>query len=123
LTAGLDFLNRVQRRRAVVFLLSDFLDTSYERALRTAEQRHDIVAVPITDPWERHFPSGVRLRLEDAESGRLHDVRSPRLNGPAREEALRKFFRRSGTDAVWVDTAAPFAEGFRRLFDQRTRRR
>src|SRR3954464_6231593 len=49
---GLDFLNRVQRRRAVVFLFSDFLDQGFERAYKRAGRRHDLVAVRITDPRE-----------------------------------------------------------------------
>jgi len=46
---GLDFLNRVQRRRAVVFLLSDFRDSGYERALRYTGRRHDLIALCLRD--------------------------------------------------------------------------
>src|SRR5947207_4844800 len=50
LAAGLDLLNRVQRRRAVVFLFSDFFDRNYENALKRAARRHDLVAVRLSDP-------------------------------------------------------------------------
>ena len=50
INAALRFLNSVQKRRAVVFLISDFLDTGYEPALRTAARRHDIIAAHISDP-------------------------------------------------------------------------
>src|SRR6201997_1097662 len=42
LREGLDYLNRVLRRRAIVFLLSDFLDEGYERSLKRAGRRHDL---------------------------------------------------------------------------------
>src|SRR5262245_50832111 len=67
LEGALNYLNHVQRRRAVVFLLSDFLDQGYEKALRIAEKKHDVIAVPIMDGWEKKLPLGLRLLVEDAE--------------------------------------------------------
>src|SRR6266516_4569323 len=52
LAEALDFLNRVQRRRAVVFLFSDFFDRGYDQALKRAARRHDLVAVRLVDPLE-----------------------------------------------------------------------
>src|SRR5436305_12923095 len=50
LREGLDYLNRVLHRRAIVFLLTDFLDQDFERSLKRSGRRHDLVAVRITDP-------------------------------------------------------------------------
>src|SRR5882762_2098227 len=57
--AGLQFLGRIARRRAVAFLISDFLaaPTSYERALRITAGRHDLVPVAVTDPLEESLPA------------------------------------------------------------------
>src|SRR5262245_26108117 len=70
LREALDYLNRVQHRRAIVFLLSDFLDTGYERLLKRTGRRHDLVAVRITDPREEDLPPVGLLSVEDAETGR-----------------------------------------------------
>src|SRR5437764_2834172 len=50
LRSGLDYLNRVLRRRVIVFLLSDFLDTGYDQAFKRAGKKHDMVAVRLNDP-------------------------------------------------------------------------
>src|SRR5262249_17159239 len=66
---GLDFLNRVQRRRAVVFLFSDFFDRGFEKAFKRTGRRHDLVAVRLTDPREEEMPAVGLVELEDAETG------------------------------------------------------
>src|SRR5262249_19063699 len=70
LREALDFLNCILRRRAIVFLLSDFLDHNFERILRRTGRRHDLVAVRIADPREEELPGVGFLELEDAETGR-----------------------------------------------------
>src|SRR5437773_1367678 len=64
------FLERVNAKRSVVIVLSDFLDLNFERALKRLNRRHDVVAVTIADPREERFPGGGLARLVDAESGR-----------------------------------------------------
>ena len=67
---GLDYVNRVLHRRAILFLMSDFLDRGYERAFKLSGRRHDLVAVPLSDPREQELPAVGLLQLEDAETGR-----------------------------------------------------
>jgi uncharacterized protein (DUF58 family) len=69
LRTALDYLQRVQRRRAIVFLISDFLDQDYQRALLLATQRYDLTAVRVRDPLEYALPAVGRLRLRDSEQG------------------------------------------------------
>lgn len=69
IAAALDYLNRLTRRKAVVFLISDFLCSGYERALRVTNKRHDLVAISITDPREQTLPNVGFVELEDAETG------------------------------------------------------
>src|SRR6202040_2659780 len=52
LRAGLDYMGKVLHRRAIVFLVSDFLDTGYERALQRTGKRHDLIVLPLSDPRE-----------------------------------------------------------------------
>jgi uncharacterized protein (DUF58 family) len=69
IAGALGYLNRLTRRRAVVFLISDFLSQDFERAVRVVNQRHDLVAVGITDPREQVLPDVGFVELEDAETG------------------------------------------------------
>jgi len=71
ITAALEYLNRLTRRKAVVFLISDFLDDGYQRALRVANRRHDLVAISVADPREQKLPRVGLVELEDAETGRM----------------------------------------------------
>src|SRR5207253_405632 len=101
LKVGLDFLNRVQRRRAVVFFFSDFVDRDYERAFKRTGKKHDLVAVRLSDPREEELPAVGLLELEDAESGQrlFVDTNSRavrdafRARGIARREAVRQTVR------------------------------
>ena len=70
LKEGLDYLNRVLRRRAIVFLFSDFLDDGYARALQRTGKRHDLIGVALSDPLEQVVPSVGLLGSADAETGR-----------------------------------------------------
>lgn len=69
LRTGLEFLLRVQRRRAIVFLFSDFLDAGYERPFRSVARRHDLVAVRVTDPLEHELPRAGLIHFADLETG------------------------------------------------------
>ena len=66
---ALDAINRAQRKRAIVFLFSDFLDSGFDRALRLAGRRHDLVAIWVRDPLEDELPDVGLLDLADAETG------------------------------------------------------
>ncbi|MEX2238038.1 MAG: DUF58 domain-containing protein [Dehalococcoidia bacterium] len=69
IAAALSFLGRVAKRRSVVFLFSDFMDSGYEQDLLITARRHDIVAFSLTDPRELELPSIGMIELEDSESG------------------------------------------------------
>src|SRR5262245_27627092 len=79
--AGLEFLSRIARRRAVAFLVSDFLSPqeSFEHALRIAARRHDLIPVTVTDPLEEGLPSVGLMELMDPETGEvvLFDTSGP----------------------------------------------
>jgi uncharacterized protein (DUF58 family) len=130
LREGLDFLNRVQKRRAVVFLFSDFLDRDFEKAFKRTARRHDLVAVRLTDPREEELPAVGLLELEDAESGArlLLDTNSRavrdafREQGRARREAARQLARSAGVDLIEVTTDGGHLDALVRFFRLRERR-
>src|SRR5436305_95743 len=113
LRAALDALNRVHRKRSIVFLFSDFLDAGFDRALRLAGRRHDLVAVWVRDPLEEELPDVGLLELADAETGEqvLVDTGSAAVRRAfaagqrRRQDELRRLFRGAGVDAIEVSTA------------------
>lgn len=65
----LEYLNAVQRKSGIVFLLSDFIDENYEHALRITGRKHDLIGIRLTDPMEKNLPSLGVLPLLDPETG------------------------------------------------------
>jgi uncharacterized protein (DUF58 family) len=121
------FLERVSAKRAVVIVLSDFLDANFERTLKRLDRRHDVVSIAIADPREERFPAGGLAWLRDAESGatRLVDLRSADVSrrAAARRQQLDRRFRTAGLDTLRVSTAMPYDRDLLRFFRERSLRR
>ncbi len=66
---ALEYMNHVMKKRAIAFLISDFIDTDYEKALRVVGRKHDLTAVHLTDPREHTLPNIGLVRVHDAETG------------------------------------------------------
>ena len=128
---ALDALHRVQKKKAVVFLLSDFLDRGYDRPLMVTAKRHDLIAMQLTDPRERSIPSVGLLRVHDPERGEdvLLDTSDPQVvaayerNAESRQTELEKKLRRVGCDLVQVDVTQSVVDPLQRFFRRRERRR
>jgi len=127
---ALDYLNRIQRRRAIVFVLSDFLDSGFEGAFQRTGRRHDTTAVCIADPREENLPSVGLLEVEDAETGarRLIDARNQRVRSAyaeaarSRRESLRDLARSSHVDLIEVSTDGAHLDALVRFFQVREHR-
>ena len=131
ISVALTTLNRVQKRKAVIFLLSDFLDEGYEQVLATVGRRHDLVALQLIDPREQAMEPAGLLRLEDAETGEeiLVDSSDPRFAAAygtaaqTRQDQLERKLRRAGCDLVSVDVSRPVVEPLQRFFLRRGKRK
>ena len=135
ISAALKFLNGVQKRRAVVFLVSDFLGSggadACERLLRATARHHDMICVPVSDPAESELPDVGLVELEDPESGELAlvDTSSAKVRrafaerAEAEREELRRFFMKTGIDTLPIDTGRPYIDAVRGLFKRRARKR
>ena len=121
------FLQRVARKRAVILVISDFLNFNYERTLRRLNRRHDVVGIAVTDPREERFPSGGFARVVDAETGamRLIDLRRADVSKRAaqRDQQTERRFRAANVDLLTVSTARPYDRDLVRFFRERMRRR
>ena len=130
LRAALDALNRIQRKRAIVFLFSDFLDTGFERALRLAGRRHDLVAVCVRDPLEEALPDVGLLELRDAEADAplLVDTSSAAVRAAyaataqRRRSDLARAARAADVDLIEVSTAGDHLDALVAFFRRRQRR-
>ena len=131
---ALSVLNRAVRRRATVFLVSDFVGDPPERwvrPLRVAARRHDLIAVRVTDVREHAVPDVGLIELEDAESGvpvRL-DTADRRVREAFRDRALQahsaasRALRETGVDVVEVTAGEPYDAPLRKFFRMREKRR
>jgi 23S rRNA U2552 (ribose-2'-O)-methylase RlmE/FtsJ len=130
IAAALEFCRQVLPRRAVLFLISDFLDEGYLQVLRHANRKHDVVAALITDPREAEMPPTGLVTLEDAETGRLRlvDTRSSSFRSELaaraqdRQKTLRDQLRATGMDLVVFDAAGSMVDPLLRFFRERERR-
>jgi uncharacterized protein (DUF58 family) len=129
--AALDHLTRVHRRRAIVFLFSDFLGTGYTAAFKKAAQAHDLIAVRTGDPLEDAWPAAGLVTLEDAETGRqlLVDAADATFRAgfadraAARRRAVTQLCRAARVDLIEVSTEGGHFDALLRFFRLRDRRR
>ena len=148
---ALKFLNGVQKRRAVVFLVSDFILSagegkrkkeevrsadedalpSAERLLRATARHHDLICVPVSDPAESVLPDVGLVELEDPETGALVlvDTSSAKVRrafaarAASETEELRRFFLKTGIETLPIATDRPYIDAVRALFKRRARKR
>ncbi|MEN6626019.1 MAG: DUF58 domain-containing protein [Candidatus Sumerlaeia bacterium] len=127
---ALDHLRLVLPRRAVVFLISDFLADGYERALATVGRRHDLVGIHIEDPLERELPDAGLMEIIDGETGepavidtgdawlrRQYAERSER-----RRAELKSLCGRHEVDLIELLTDRPYESELFTFFRRRARR-
>lgn len=130
LAVGLDYVNRVLRRRAIVFLLSDFHAAGYEKALRRAARRHDLIGVYQSDRLEERLPAVGLLELGDAETGAtlLVDTQNADFRtayeaaAVARRSAVRQQFASARADWIEVGTDGSHLDALVRFFRRREHR-
>ena len=130
IAAALEFCRRVLPRRAILFLVSDFIDEDYLDVLSNANRKHDVVAVRVADPRESAIESGGLVTLEDAETGarRLVDTGSAAFReailaeSQERRESLEQALGRVGIDLITVDAAQSVVDPLLRFFRMRQKR-
>lgn len=131
LGVALDYVVKVQRRRAIVFAIGDFLGTGYEKAFRRAARKHDLIAVRTSDPRERGWPPAGLVRLRDAETGRemLIDTGSSTVRrdfesrSASRAVAFTRLARGAQADMIEAGTDGNHFDALLAFFRKRDRRR
>lgn len=130
---ALDAVNRVLKRRSIIFLVSDFLapPESYRRELAITNRRHDVIAVALRDPLETQIDNVGLLALEDPETGQIvwADTGSRqwqhayRRRMQALQAARMQAFRQARVDHIDVGTDQDYTSPLTQFFQARARRR
>jgi uncharacterized protein (DUF58 family) len=130
LNAALDLLGSVQKRKSVVFLLSDFAAEGYEHALRIASKKHDLIPIQISDPREEALPDLGLVLMEDLETGEVFEVdtRDPRAREAYASRVLKQraareqTWKRLSLDHLTIRTDQSYVRPIADLFKARQRR-
>ena len=130
-TTALEYLLIAQKRKTVTFLISDFQVTKYEKILKLVNQKHDLIAIFISDPREKFLPADSGLvHLEDAETGELIvvDTHSERLRegfrnlNEKKSKQLNRFLSTNGIDIINISVDQPLTEPIAKFFKMREKR-
>ncbi len=131
LAGAFAFLGRVLRKRAVLFLISDWLGESFEKPLKVLAPRHEIVTVEVEDPLEEGIPEKGLIYARDLETGasRMVNLGVSRARAEWRStrarrlRALKESLLHARADRIRVRCDAPVAPELVRHFEQRAYRR
>ena len=129
--AAVGYLERTLSRRAIIFLISDFLDDGFEAALRSAAIRHDVIGLVLSDPRELTLPAVGLVEAEDAETGERVwiDANEPAVRERFAKQASdaraarRQRLNSLGVDAVEISTEGSYIGTLSAYFQKRARRR
>jgi len=129
---ALDTINRVLKRRSILFLVSDYLcdPKNYARILAVTNRRHDVIAIDLHDPLESQIPAVGLLSLEDAESGETILLDSSQKewrknfleNSTEIWSARQETFKNAQVDRIEVTTAEDYTDALTKFFQKRARK-
>lgn len=130
LKVALEYMNNAIKRRSIVFLLSDFIDSGYEKILRILGKRHDLIGMVLNDKREADIPNIGLVKFTDAETGNERwidtgDRRTRFLFNKLRErekENLQSLFLSSRLDSVEIETGQNYIKPLVQFFKMRERR-
>ncbi len=131
IAAALQYFSRVQKRRCIAFLISDFWADGFDDPLKSAGKKHDLIALKLRDPREEEIPPVGLIKMQDAESGEelwvdtldASVLEKYRKMIADRNEKLTRLFRTSGVDVVELRADQDYILPLSRFFRMRAKRR
>jgi len=135
---SLRYLTNAIKKKAIVFLISDFIDEKFlnehkrgNDSLRIANKKHDVVALRISDRRESELPNIGLIRIKDAETGKLKwiDTSNSKIRqhyfstSAKRDMRLKEIFNRSGIDTATIGTSESYIKPLMNLFKKRESKR
>ncbi|MBN1786906.1 MAG: DUF58 domain-containing protein [Sedimentisphaerales bacterium] len=128
---ALEYLARVTRKKATIFLVSDFIEADFKKPLSLLNKRHDVIAVSVRDLAEITLPNIGLIEFADAETGEtiLVDTSSRQFRNKYSGTAAKRFgdlknmLRAINVDCISISTDKPYIQDLVRFFHMRHRRR
>jgi len=127
IAAALEYLSQAIKKRCIVFVISDFLDADFEKALKIAARKHDVIAIRVSDKFDQEMPDLGLVRMTDKESGfsKWINTSSSRVkkefvkNARSHALQLQETFKKAGVDAAFVETGQDYVKPLMNLFKRR----
>tara|TARA_B100001057_G_C22752054_1_gene912184 strand:+ start:520 stop:1395 length:876 start_codon:yes stop_codon:yes gene_type:complete len=128
---AIEYFNNVMKKRCICFMLSDYISPSFEKPLKIASKKHDIVALKISDQREIELPDLGLVPFKDAETGEvsLIDTSSKAIrdlffkNQKNKNQELQKLFPKCGVDVINIYTGEDYVKPLINFFKNREKRR
>lgn len=127
IAAALRYFTNAIKKSSTAFIISDFIDTDFEKEMIIANRKHDVVALQVYDAREAELPDVGLIKLKDAETGRRVwvDTSDKRMRTTYKHSwgenqlALQKTFTKSGVDSVSMTTSEDYVRALMKLFKMR----
>ncbi len=124
---ALRYLINAIKKRAIVFLISDFFANDFDKSLTIASRKHDVIAIKVNDPREKELPPMGLVQIKDAETDKYEWINtdSREVRQTLQEwfehhhETVKNSFRRSGIDFIHVFTGDDYVKALIQLFKRR----
>ena len=131
ISLAIEYFNNVMKKRTICFVLSDFLSPEFEKPLKIASKKHDIIALRIFDKRENSLPNVGIIPLQDAENNSISyvDTSSKKVreifnNKQEEKQAyLKKLFPKCGVDMIDISTGSDYVKPLMNFFKNRGKRR
>lgn len=129
ISKAIEYIYRLIKKRSIIFVISDFLDSDFDQSLKLLARKHDVIALQISDAAEQELPDAGILKLQDLETGECIMVNSAdkklrqkyRNSYLNREQELKARFRRLKVDLINLSTDKPYAPELMKFFKFRIR--
>ena len=131
ISQAIEYFNNVMKKRCICFILSDYISSSFEKPLRVASKKHDIVALKISDKREKTIPNIGIVPFKDSETEKviLLDTSSKLVRETfqkkqkEKQSEIEKLFPRCGVDLININTGEDYVKPLINFFKNRDRRR
>ena len=124
---ALKFLYNVLKKKAIVFLISDFIDKNYEDTLKIVGNKHDLTGIMVYDPMEENMPNLGLVTVKDLETGKYSFIdtgnskirKALKTNFLQRQDYFKKSFQKSGSGVISVATNESYIKKMLQYFKAR----
>ncbi len=127
---ALEYMHHLIKKRAVIFLISDFIAKDFEKVLKVVSRKHDLIAVSVADPREEKIPNIGLIRFEDPETGEIRIFDSSQKHAreifariaQKKRDDISSLFKSTGVDCIEVRTDQPYDKTLISFFRERAKR-